>query len=106
MPRSGRVKFDPFRSSGTLPDHRPTFGTRDRRPWTFVDGAMAVGLVALAVFATLEIWRGIFGYAYHSDEQSHIYLTPIIGGASSTTRSYCCPTADSSARISSLSTRP
>ena len=78
MPRSGRVKCDLFRSSGTLSEHRLSFAARDRRPWTFLDGAMVVGLVALAVFATLENWKGIFGYAYHSDEQSHIYLTPII----------------------------
>ena len=59
-------------------EHRPSFAARDRRPWTFLDGAMAVGLAGLAVFATLGIWRSIFGYAIHSAEQSHIFLTPVI----------------------------
>lgn len=39
---------------------------------------MAVGLVALAVFATRYVWQDILGIAASNPEQSHIFLTPVI----------------------------
>jgi exosortase len=55
-----------------------TRSTRERRAWSFADGAMAVGLFALGAFATREVWADIFGLAASNPEQSHIFLTPVI----------------------------
>jgi exosortase len=44
------------------------------RTLRFTDGVMLTALVALAIIATLPVWRDIFSYAARSDEYSYIFL--------------------------------
>ena len=52
----------------------------ERRSWRFIDGALLVMLVALAITATWSIWATIFRIAYRDAEQSHIFLAPAVAG--------------------------
>lgn len=49
-----------------------------RRPWRFIDGALLMGLAALAVAASWSVWADIAYVAYDDEEQSHILLAPIV----------------------------
>jgi exosortase len=44
------------------------------RTLRFTDGVMLTALAALAIFATLPVWRDIFTYASRSEELSYIFL--------------------------------
>lgn len=48
------------------------------RRWSFVDGALLVGLVAFAILAMLATWADIFAYGTRDSEQSHVLLAPVI----------------------------
>ncbi len=50
----------------------------DRRSWRFIDGVLLVGLTALAVAATWPIWTAIFTRAFNDEEQSHVFLAPLV----------------------------
>ena len=50
----------------------------DRRAWRFSDGALLMGLVALAVAATWRTWVDILTLALRDEEQSHVLLAPIV----------------------------
>lgn len=47
-----------------------------RRSWRFTDGLLIMGLLALALIATREVWADIFDLAKRSEESSYIFLAP------------------------------
>ncbi|MEM9063993.1 MAG: exosortase/archaeosortase family protein [Planctomycetota bacterium] len=49
-----------------------------RRSWRFGDGLLAMGLVALALVGTSEIWAVIWRIGRHNEEQSHVLLAPFV----------------------------
>lgn len=50
----------------------------ERRSWRFLDGALLVGLCALAVVSTLSIWMDIFHMAIRDEENSQVLLAPAV----------------------------
>lgn len=50
----------------------------DRRSWRFVDGVLLIGLTALAIVATWPTWVEIFTRALRDEEQSHVFLAPVV----------------------------
>ncbi len=51
-----------------------------RRSWRFLDGMMVAVLVAIAIYATRDVWMDIVGLAIRSEESSYILLTPLVVG--------------------------
>lgn len=50
----------------------------NNRSWRFIDGVLLVALPALAIAATWPLWVAIFTRASNDEEQSHIFLAPIV----------------------------
>src|SRR6476660_10259982 len=46
--------------------------------WTQKRIAVAMGVVALAILATMSAWLDILNIAKRDDEASHVYLVPIV----------------------------
>ena len=50
----------------------------ERRSWRFTDGMALVSLIALAIAATWPTWSDIFTTSFRNEEQSHVFLAPIV----------------------------